>query len=61
MNYKDLKRPVTNKKQPETTHNKEDTIYRPEPTYNESKKMQNNRQQADFQIILQNGANSSLL
>ena len=61
MNYKDLKRPATNKKQPETTHNKEDTIYRPEPSYNKPKKMQNNRQQADFQIILQNGANSSLL
>ena len=51
-----------NKKQPETTYNKQDTTYNDLnlPTVSQ-KKMQNNRQQGDFQIILQHGANDSLL
>ena len=51
-----------NKKQPETTYNKQDTTYNDLnlPTVSQ-KKTQNNRQQADFQIILQHGANYSLL
>ena len=56
------KRPTTSKKRPETTHNKTQPIMT--WTYlQRAKKMPNDRQQADFQIILQYGANlfSSLI
>ena len=52
MTYKDLKRLSMNKKRPGNNL---------QWTRNEKKKMQNDRQQADFLIILQYGANSSLL
>ena len=55
----------------ETTYNKEETTWnnpQQDTTYNDlnlpttnQKKMQNNRQQVAFEIILQYGANGSLL
>ena len=56
------KQPTTSKKQPETTHDKYDTTYNDLNLPTASKKETwNNKQQADFQIILQYGANVSLL
>ena len=57
-----LKWSTSSKKQLETTHNKLDTIYNDlnKPT-TRKEKMRNDQQQADFQIILQYGANGSLL
>ena len=65
----DLKQPTTSKKQHETTYIKQETAWNypqrvryniewPEHTYNELRKMRNNQQQADFQIIVQYGANT---
>ena len=36
-------------------------LQKPEPTYKEQKKMRNDQQQADFEIILQYGAIGSFL
>ena len=60
------------KKRPEASYNKQETTWNvsqpvrhnlqwPEPTYNKQKKMRNDQQQADFEIILQYGAIGSLL
>ena len=58
----DLKSPTASKKGPEMTQNELDTIYNDLNIPTTSKeKTRNDQQQADFQIILQYGANSSLI
>ena len=58
----DLKQPTTSKKLPKTAHNEKEATYNDLNIPTTSKgKMRNNQEQTDFQIILQYGANGSLL